>query len=184
MSSFSKKSERIGLFIDGANFFATTKQLSFVPDYKLLLDYFQQQKGDLKKAAYYTGIVEDTAPNPLVPMLDYLEYNGWDVVTKPAKVWINSATGERKIKGNLDLELAVDVIDSITYLDRVYLFSGDGDFTALVKWVQRHGVKVTVVSTIKTNPPMCADELRRQASDFLDVHELCQFVSRQRKTRA
>lgn len=173
------KSEKIGLFIDGANFYATTKELRFMPDYKVMLDWFSRTKGDVRKAAYYTGIIEGQRDDKLIPLLTFLQYNGWDLVTKPAKVWVNAVTGEKKIKGNVDIELTLDIIDATEYLDHIYLFSGDGDFSALVKWVQNKGVKVTVVSSIETRPPMCADELRRQANCFLDVCEIRQFFKRQ-----
>lgn len=176
---FNASAEKIGLFIDGANFHMTTKELEFIPDYSVMLDWFKRTKGDVRKSAYYTGVVDNNKDDKLIPLLDYLEYNGWDVVTKTAKVWINEATGQRKIKGNLDIELALDIIDATQFLDHVYLFSGDGDFASLVKWVQARGTKVTVVSSIKTRPVMCADELRRQANYFLDVCELQSIIKRQ-----
>src|SRR5262249_54854556 len=78
----------------------------------------------------------------------------------------------RKVKGNMDIELAVDAMEIAGSIDHMVLFSGDGDFRSLVEAVQRRGVRVTVVSTISTQPPMVADELRRQADVFLDIVEL------------
>jgi uncharacterized LabA/DUF88 family protein len=169
-------SEKTALFIDGANLYATTKSLGFDIDYKRLLKEFQS-RGNLLRAFYYTALIEDQEYSSIRPLLDWLDYNGYTVVTKPAKEFTDS-TGRRKIKGNMDLELAIDVMELADHIDHVVLFSGDGDFRPLVESVQRKGVRVTVVSTISTQPPMIADELRRQADIFLDLSELIQKIGR------
>lgn len=177
--------EKTALFIDGANLYATTKSLGFDIDYKRLLKEFQS-RGNLLRAFYYTALIEDQEYSSIRPLLDWLDYNGYTVITKPAKEFTD-ATGRRKIKGNMDLELAVDVMELADHLDHVVLFSGDGDFRPLVESVQRKGVRVTVVSTISTQPPMIADELRRQADVFIDIAELTQKIGRdagERSTRA
>jgi uncharacterized LabA/DUF88 family protein len=168
--------EKTALFIDGANLYATTKSLGFDIDYKRLLKEFQS-RGNLLRAFYYTALIEDQEYSSIRPLLDWLDYNGYTVVTKPAKEFTDS-TGRRKIKGNMDLELAIDVMELADHIDHVVLFSGDGDFRPLVESVQRKGVRVTVVSTIATQPPMIADELRRQADIFLDLSELMQKIGR------
>lgn len=168
--------EKTALFIDGANLYATTKSLGFDIDYKRLLKEFQS-RGNLLRAFYYTALIEDQEYSSIRPLLDWLDYNGYTVITKPAKEFTD-ATGRRKIKGNMDLELAVDVMELADHLDHVVLFSGDGDFRPLVESVQRKGVRVTVVSTISTQPPMIADELRRQADVFIDIAELTQKIGR------
>lgn len=168
--------EKTALFIDGANLYATTKSLGFDIDYKRLLKEFQN-RGNLLRAFYYTALIEDQEYSSIRPLLDWLDYNGYTVVTKPAKEFTD-ATGRRKIKGNMDLELAIDVMELADHIDHVVLFSGDGDFRPLVESVQRKGVRVTVVSTISTQPPMIADELRRQADIFIDLSELAQKVGR------
>jgi uncharacterized LabA/DUF88 family protein len=122
-------------------------------------------------------LIEDQEYSSIRPLLDWLDYNGYTVVTKPAKEFTDS-TGRRKIKGNMDLELAVDVMELADHIDHVVLFSGDGDFRPVVESVQKKGVRVTVVSTISTQPPMIADELRRQADVFLDLSELVQKIGR------
>jgi len=99
------------------------------------------------------------------------------MVTKPAKEFTD-ASGRRKIKGNMDIELAIDVLEMADHLDNIVLFSGDGDFRRLVEAVQRKGVRVTVVSTVKSAPPMVADELRRQADDFIDLSSLSNEIAR------
>jgi len=172
----ASSANRIALFIDGANLFSTGKMLGFDIDYKRLLQEFQS-RGDLVRAYYYTAIVEDQEFSSLRPLLDWLGYNGYTVVTKPTKEFID-ASGHRKVKGNMDIELAVDAMELAEHVDQIVLFSGDGDFRSLVEAVQRRGVRVTVVSTISSQPPMIADELRRQADVFTDLVELQPKLSR------
>ena len=168
--------EKTALFIDGANLYATTKSLGFDIDYKRLLKEFQS-RGNLLRAFYYTALIEDQEYSSIRPLLDWLDYNGYTVVTKPAKEFTD-AMGRRKIKGTMDLELAVDVMELSDHLDHIVLFSGDGDFRPLVQSVQRKGVRVTVISTISTQPPMIADELRRQADVFIDLQDLSEKIGR------
>ena len=169
--------ERIGLFIDGANLYATARALSFDIDYKRLLELFSK-KGQLVRAFYYTALVEDQEYSPIRPLIDWLDYNGYTMVTKPTKEFTDSA-GRRKIKGNMDIELAIDVLEMAEHLNHIVLFSGDGDFRRLVEAVQRRGVRVTVVSTVRSQPSMVADELRRQADHFIDLALLQSQVERQ-----
>ena len=169
-------SNRMALFIDGANLYATAKALGFDIDYRRLLADFQN-RGALVRAFYYTAIVEDQEYSAIRPLIDWLDYNGYRVVTKATKEFID-ASGRRKVKGNMDIELAIDAMDLAGHMDHMVLFSGDGDFRSLVEAVQRRGVRVSVVSTIATQPPMVADELRRQADVFLDLRELQPRISR------
>ena len=169
--------ERVALFIDGANLHAAARSLGFDIDYKRLLKHFQEQC-HLIRAFYYTALVEDQEYSPLRPLVDWLDYNGFTMVTKPTKEYTDSM-GRRKIKGNMDIELAIDVLEMASHLDHVVLFSGDGDFRRLVEAVQRKGVRVSVVSTIRSSPPMVADELRRQADTFIELDELSQLIARQ-----
>lgn len=169
-------SERIALFIDGANLYAAARALGFDIDYRKLLDEFRS-RGYLVRAFYYTAIVEDQEYSSLRPLVDWLDYNGYMVVTKPAKEFTDS-TGRRKVKGNMDIELAVDAMELAPSITHMVLFSGDGDFRSLVEAIQRKGVKVTVVSTVSTQPPMMSDELRRQADVFLDLADLQGRVGR------
>jgi uncharacterized LabA/DUF88 family protein len=161
---------KIALFIDGANLYATAKTLGFDIDYKRLLKEFQS-RGTLLRAFYYTAIIEDQEYSSIRPLIDWLDYNGYTVVTKATKEFIDSS-GRRKVKGNMDIELAVDAMELAEHIDQMVLFSGDGDFRSLVEAVQRRGVRVTVISTISSQPPMIADELRRQADVFTDLVEL------------
>lgn len=168
--------QRIALFIDGANLYATTKTLGFDIDYKRLLKEFQS-RGTLIRAFYYTALVEDQEYSSIRPLIDWLDYNGYRVVTKPTKEFVDSA-GRRKVKGNMDIELAIDALELAPYIDHMVLFSGDGDFRSLVEAMQRRGVRVSVVSTVTTQPPMVADELRRQADEFLDLSQLASKIGR------
>ena len=168
--------ERIALFIDGANLYAAAKSLSFDIDYKRLLSMFRS-KGQLVRALYYTALVEDQEYSSIRPLIDWLDYNGYTMVTKPTKEFVDAA-GRRKIKGNMDIELAVDAMELADHLDHVVLFSGDGDFRSLVEALQHKGKRVTVVSSLATNPPMVADELRRQADQFIDLTTLQHEIGR------
>jgi uncharacterized LabA/DUF88 family protein len=168
--------QRIAVFIDGANLYATTKTLGFDIDYKRLLKEFQSH-GTLVRAFYYTALVEEQEYSSIRPLIDWLDYNGYRVVTKPTKEFIDS-TGRRKVKGNMDIELAIDALELAPFIDQMILFSGDGDFRSLIEAMQRRGVRVTVVSTIATQPPMVADELRRQADEFLDITQLIGKIGR------
>lgn len=168
--------ERIGLFIDGSNLYAAARALSFDIDYKRLLELFAE-KGILVRAFYYTALIEDQEYSPIRPLVDWLDYNGYTMVTKPTKEFTD-ASGRRKIKGNMDIELAIDVMEMAEHLEHIVLFSGDGDFRRLVEAVQRKGVRVTVVSTVRSQPPMVADELRRQADNFIELADLQPMISR------
>ena len=167
---------RTALFIDGANLYSTAKALGFDIDYKRLLKEFQSH-GTLVRAFYYTAVTEDQEFSSVRPLLDWLDYNGFTVVTKPTKEFVD-ANGHRKVKGNMDIELTVDAMELADRVDHLVLFSGDGDFRSLVEAVQRRGVRVTVVSTISIQPPMIADELRRQADVFTDLTDLQSRIGR------
>jgi uncharacterized LabA/DUF88 family protein len=169
-------SNRIVLLIDGANLYLTAKTLGFDIDYKRLLKEFQSH-GTLVRAFYYTAVIQDQEFTSIRPLIDWLDYNGFTVVTKATKEFVD-ASGRRKLKGNMDIELAVDAMELAEHVDQIVLFSGDGDFRPLVEAVQRRGVRVTVVSTISSQPPMIADELRRQADVFTDLVELQSKIGR------
>ncbi len=170
------RDERLALFIDGSNLYAAAKALSFDIDYKLLRQEFMQ-RGKLLRAFYYTALLENDDYSPIRPLVDWLHYNGFTMVTKPAKEFTD-ATGRRKVKGNMDIELTVDAMETAPHVDHIVLFSGDGDFRPLVEALQRRGVRVSVVSTIRSQPPMIADDLRRQADNFIELDELKDVIGR------
>ena len=169
--------DKVALFIDGSNLYAAARSLDFDIDYRKLLSW-GGTCGRLVRAFYYTALIEDTDYSPIRPLVDWLDYNGYTMVTKPTKEFVDSQ-GRRKIKGNMDIELAIDVMEMAEHVDHIVLFSGDGDFRRLLEAVQRKGVRVTVVSTIQSNPPMVADELRRQADYFLDLETLRSHIARE-----
>jgi uncharacterized LabA/DUF88 family protein len=168
--------DRIALFIDGPNLYAAAKSLGFDIDYKNLLESFRRQ-GRLVRAYYYTALAEDQEYSPIRPLIDWLDYNGYTMVTKPAKEYTDS-TGRRRYKGNMSIELAVDMMEMAPNIDHAVLFSGDGDFRQLLEAMQRQGVRVTVISTFRAQSPMVSDELRRQADAFVELQDLSQDIAR------
>ncbi|MFM9975126.1 MAG: NYN domain-containing protein [Beijerinckiaceae bacterium] len=173
--------QKIAVFIDGANLYATAKSLGFDIDYRKLLKEFQS-RGSLVRAFYYTALIEDQEYSSIRPLVDWLDYNGYTVVTKPAREFTDAA-GRRKIKGNMDIELAVDVMELAPHVDQMVLFSGDGDFRSVVEAVQRRGVRVSVISTVMTQPPMISDDLRRQADEFIDLASMQAKIGRDASER-
>jgi uncharacterized LabA/DUF88 family protein len=174
--------ERTALFIDGANLYSASRNLGFDVDYRNLLEFFRR-KTNVLRAYYYSALVETDEYSPLKPLTDWLAYNGYTLVTKPAKEFVD-ATGRRRIKGNMDIELAIDMLELADKIDHAVLFSGDSDFRRMVEAVQRRGVRVSVVSSIRTSPPMIADELRRQSDQFLELADIApEFTRRQMEPR-
>jgi uncharacterized LabA/DUF88 family protein len=168
--------DRIALFIDGANLYSSSKGLGFDIDYKKLLEEFRG-RGVLIRAYYYTALVEDQEYSPIRPLVDWLDYNGYSLVTKTAREYTDSQ-GRKRWRGDMDIEIAVDMLEIAAHADHVVLFSGDGDFRCLIEAVQRKGVRVTVVSTVKSQPPMASDDLRRQADSFVDLADLASIIGR------
>lgn len=171
------KDEKVAIFIDGSNLYAAAKALGFDIDYKNLRQLFASSSR-LIRAYYYTAIMEDQEYMPLRPLVDWLDYNGYTMVTKPTKEFTDAA-GRRKIKGNMDMELAIDVLQMAQHVDHIVLFSGDGDFRRVVEVAQGRGARVTVISTFRSSPPMVADELRRQADNFIELDDLRDQIARE-----
>jgi uncharacterized LabA/DUF88 family protein len=168
--------DRTALFIDGANLYSAARALQFDIDYKKLLVEFRS-RCRLVRANYYTALLEDQEFSPLRPLIDWLDYNGYALITKPAREYTDQS-GRRRVKGDMDIELAVGMLEAAPFIDHAFLFSGDGDFTALVAAMQRRGVRVTVASTVRSSPPMVSDDLRRQADTFLDLADLTGVLGR------
>jgi uncharacterized LabA/DUF88 family protein len=173
--------DRLALFIDGPNLHASAKALGFDIDFKRLLEEFRK-RGLLTRAYYYTTLVEDQDYSPIRPLVDWLDYNGFSLVTKPAKEYIDR-DGRKRWRGDMHIELAVDMMELAPRLDHVVLFSGDSDFAPAVAAVQRKGVRATIVSTIKSQPVMAADELRRAADSFVDLADLSEIIGRPPRDR-
>ena len=174
--------DRLALFIDGANLYSAAKALGFDIDYRKLLDEFKK-RGVLIRAYYYTAINENDDYSPIRPLVDWLDYNGFTLVTKPAREFTDSQ-GRKRWRGDMDVEIAVDMLQMADSADHLVLFSGDGDFRALVEALQRKGRRVTVVSTMKSQPPMTSDDLRRQADDFVELNDLATIIGRPQRALA
>jgi uncharacterized LabA/DUF88 family protein len=168
--------DRLALFIDGANLYSAAKNLGFDIDYRKLLEEFKK-RSVLVRAYYYTALVENEEYSPIRPLVDWLDYNGYRLVTKPAREYVD-ANGRKRFRGDMDVEIAVDMLEMAEHADHLVLFSGDGDFRKLVEAVQRKGARVTVVSTVKSQPPMVSDDLRRQADNFVDLADLADMIGR------
>jgi uncharacterized LabA/DUF88 family protein len=174
--AMSITTHRLGLFIDGLSLYTTAKALGFDIDYRRLLTEFQR-RGVVTRAFYYTVIIEDQEYVSIRPLVDWLDYNGYTAVTKVTKEFTDP-TGRRKPRGNMDVELAVHAMELADQIDEMILVSGNASFRRLVEAMQRRGVRVHVVSTIATQPPMIADELRRQADLFTDLNNLRAAIAR------
>ncbi len=181
ITDFIRPNERVALFIDGANLYSAARGLGFDIDYRKLLVLFES-KGGLVRPFYYTAIMDDAEYSPIRPLIDWLDYNGYHMVTKPTKEFTD-AMGRRRIKGNMDIELAIDMLEIAQYIDHAVLFSGDGDFRRLVEAVQRKAVRVTVVSTMRSTPPTISDDLRRQADTFIELQDLIPIIGRNSSDR-
>lgn len=173
--------EKLAIFIDGANFYSTAKSLDFDIDYKNLLKFFSA-KGRMNKAFYFTALRENDDFSPLRPLLDWLDYNGFHIITKKAKSFTDR-DGRTRFKGDMDVEIVVKMLELAPHIDHMLLFSGDGDFRSAVEAVQKVGVRVTVVSSLAVKPSLLADELRRQADHFIEIDDLEREVGRPKRER-
>ena len=171
-----EKHERFALFIDGANLYAAARLINIEIDYQQLLTYFSQPHKPVR-AYYYTAMLDENEYSPLRPLMDWLDYNGYTMVTKPVRTFTNKS-GEKRQKGNMDIELAVDCMELVNHLDHFIIFSGDGDFIALVKALQRKGKRITIVSTTVTTPPILSDDLRRISDNYIDLYDIRDMVGR------
>lgn len=176
-----KDTEKTVVFIDGANLYASARGLDFDIDYKKLLSLFQS-RSNLVRAYYYTVLIEDQEYSPIRPLVDWLDYNGYTLVTKQAKDFTDSA-GRRRLRNSISVDLAVDMLEIAGKVDHIVLFSGDGSYRSLIEAVQRRGARVTVISTVSNNTAIIADELRRQADSFVDLKALRGDIARERSHR-
>jgi uncharacterized LabA/DUF88 family protein len=175
------QSDRTALFLDGASLFSASRKLGFDIDYRMMLKYYTERMNVIR--AYYYAAIVDTGDDytPLKPLTDWLSYNGYNVISKPAKE-STDATGIRRIKSDMDIEIAVNMLEMAPRIDHAILFAGDSDFRALIESVQRTGVQVTVVSSLKSTPPVVGDELRRQADYFVELADIAPEFTRRLKT--
>lgn len=170
------KKEKTALFIDGSNLHVTARTLGFEIDYQKLLKYFQKET-HIIRAYYYTALLEGHDFSPLKPLVDWLDYNGYHMTTKSAHEYMDPQ-GKIRIKGTINVELAVDAMELADKIEHAILFTGENDFYSLIKALQRKAVRVTVVSTLKTRPPIVADKIRREADNFIDLVEIKARIAR------
>ena len=173
------KDERLALFIDGANLYSSARALGLEIDFRKLLKEFQG-RGRLLRASYYTALVESDEYSPIRPLVDWLAYNGFSVVKKAAREYTDRE-GRKRHRGNMDVELAVDMLEAAAHVDHIVLFSGNGDFRRLIEAVKAKGVRVSVVSTNTSSPPMVADDLRREADAFIELEDIAEMIARPRR---
>jgi uncharacterized LabA/DUF88 family protein len=173
------KDERLALFIDGPNLYAAARGCSLEIDFRKLLKEFQG-RGRLMRALYYTTIVESEEYSPIRPLVDWLDYNGFTVMKKPAREFVDR-DGRKRVRGSMDVELAVDMLELAPHLDHIVLFSGNGDFRRAVDAVKAKGLRVSVVSTLNASPPMISDELRRVADTFIDLEDMAELIARPKR---
>ncbi|KCZ87997.1 MULTISPECIES: NYN domain-containing protein [Hyphomonas] len=173
------KDERLALFIDGANLYSSARALGLEIDFRKLLKEFQG-RGRLIRASYYTALVESDDYSPIRPLVDWLAYNGFTVVKKAAREYTDRE-GRKRHRGNMDVELTVDMLETAAHADHIVLFSGNGDFRRLVEAVKARGVRVSIVSTNTSSPPMVADDLRREADAFIELEDIAEMIARPRR---
>ncbi len=174
---------RFAIFIDGSNLYHTIRDLGLHVDYRRLLEFFNQ-RGWLVRAFYYTALLEgDMTPDWLIRLTDWLSYNGFNVITKRAKIFRRRVADDfgsfhwtSEVKGNVDIEMAVDMMTLAPRCDTIILFSGDGDFVSLVQAVQKTGTRVVIISSEKTSDSTVADELRRQADEFIELTTIADHI--------
>ncbi|WP_018147354.1 LabA-like NYN domain-containing protein [Henriciella marina] len=172
------KDERLMLFIDGASLYSTTRALDVEIDFRKLLIEFRN-RGRLLRANYYTTILEGDEYSPVRPLVDWLSYNGYNVIHKPAREFTDRE-GRRRARGNMNVEIAVDMMEAAGTVEHVVFFAGDADFRRLVETVKAKGCRVTLVSSVKSQPQTVGDELRREADVFIDLEELSDLIARPR----
>ena len=170
------KDERIAVFIDGKSLFACSKGLGFEIDFKLFRKEFAR-RGKLNKLSYFTTLVDNDEFSSVKPLVDWLTYNGYNTVTKTVKEYVDPS-GFRKVKGNTAVEMTIAVLDMVPYVDHIVIVTGDKDFKPLIEAVQQRGTRVSVVSSIRVQPPMLSDDLRRQADNFIELDELRSLIEK------
>lgn len=170
------KDDRLAIFIDGTNLYSAAKALDLELDYKLLRQEFIR-RGALVRLSYHIALLENDEPSVLRPLVDWLSYNGYSVVSKTAREYVDTS-GYRKVKANVTTDIAVAAMEIAPHVSHIVLMSGDGDLVALVEALKRKGVRVSIVSTVYSKPSTISDELRRVADYFIDLEQLKPIISK------
>lgn len=173
--------ERVILFVDGREFSACQRALGFNVDFKLLLSVYRARARLIRAMYYTTMVVQDE--DSLRPLVDWLEYNGFRLFTKSLHEKVDRE-GRPYVRGNTRAEMAVDAVDMADHADHFVFFANDASFSHAAAVLQRRGKRVSVVSTMMTDPPLVADGLRRQVDHFIDLASLESLISRDREPRS
>lgn len=171
-----RPTERTIVLIDGSNLYHTLKALGWVADYGRLRKYFAARSSLVR--VYYFAALRDDGDDKLSLFTRWLAQHGFMVIDKPLKTMTDHATGEQISRGNLDVEIAVYAMAVAPGVDHIVLMSGDGDFRILVERLQDMGKRVTVVSSCQTRPPICAEDLREQADQFVEMGDMRAEIER------
>ncbi len=167
--------QSVSIFVDGANMYYAQKKLGWFIDFRKVLQFFSKETGGaISEAYYYTGA--DTQNKTRDSSFhEYLMYSGYTVRTKTIKQMVDDTTGELVEKANLDIELVIDMFNTVTLYDTCVLLSGDSDFERALELVRSKGKRIAVVG----HPEMTARELRNVAGrNFYDLRDLERFISR------
>lgn len=160
---------RVSVFVDGANFFFMQKNgLKWFADPKKMLEYIENKYGEIADAFYYIG--QDAPPDARQQaFLTALPEMGFSVVTKQIKTIYDSKTGIIRKKANLDIEIALDMFNTIDAYDLAVLVSGDGDFDRALQLLKARGKRTVVIAT----EGFIATELRATAGrHYVDLATL------------
>lgn len=176
LSALLRKSDRTALFIDGASLHHAARNLGFEVDFRSLRTLFEENT-DFQRAYYYAAMPETDDYSPLKPLTDWLAYNGYYLITKPAREFTDG-TGRRRVKGNMDVELTADLLLQAPRLDHAVIISGDSDLRRAVEAAQGLGTRVSVISSLRTSPPMIGDDLRRQTDTFIELADVAYYFTR------
>jgi uncharacterized LabA/DUF88 family protein len=142
-----RPSDRVAMFVDGANMDGACRRAGYFVDYRKAREFFLA--GGLFNAAYYY-IADFTASDPLQQrFLDFLARSGYIVRRRPVKVLSDEETGERFIKGNLDTEIVLDMLNTVDNYDVAFLFSGDSDFERAVDLLRSRGKRIYIVTSAR-----------------------------------
>lgn len=160
--------DKVAIFFDMSNLYFAARDLGVRIDYTKLLDFLLNGRRLYRAYAYMAVAPEDSTA---IPFLTWLRRNGFRVVTKPLKRFSDGTT-----KGDLDMELAVDLLSQAPYIDVAVIVSGDGDFTYLVDRAQRLGLRVEIAST----PRYTAIELLEIADRYVDLEASLQIFALER----
>lgn len=172
-----RPTETTYLLIDGVALHHASRANGISVDFKRLLQWLRERTR-LVRAIYFTALVEeDDEVISVKPLVDWLDYNGYMTVTKAARIYSNE-DGTRRVKGSMNVEIAMMMAELAGIAEHIVLASGDADLIPAVKYVQQRGSRVSVISTLHSRPPCVSDDLRRQTDDYIDIVSIEKHVAR------